>query len=142
MKYDGQQYKGNENLDAWATYFEYLSTIKPTSECELPSLDQVLKQSPCLRTSPGTQMKRTVSRVTLEMEEKAKRRNNMIILGLKEPNNQLKDDVVRADTEAMLDCFNNVLQVKVEVGDIRDIRDIRRLGRKTTEDETEAGVNP
>ncbi len=75
--------------------------------------------------SPGSQIKRTVSRVSTELEERAKRKCNVIVLGLEESDKITKEDSIKDDTEKLNKIAKEVLKVSLRPSDMKDIR---RLG--------------
>ncbi len=75
--------------------------------------------------SPGSQIKRTVSRISTELEERAKRKTNIIILGVEETESIQKDECIQNDTERITKISKEVLKVSISSSDVKDIR---RLG--------------
>ena len=78
-------------------------------------------------TSPGTQMRRCVNKVSSEVVEISRRENNMIVLGLEEPATNIKDDAVKSDRMILARVFKGVLQT--EVGD-EEMKIVTRIGKK------------
>ncbi len=86
---------------------------------------QLSGEKSLMQLSPGSQMKRTVSRISSELEERAKRKNNIVVLGLEEHSSIIKEECIKKDIEKISKFSKDILKVTFSN---TDIKDIRRLG--------------
>ena len=63
--------------------------------------------------TPNTKMRKTISNVTAEMEEKKKRRKNVIIHGVEEPKTNVKDERMVCDKKYVKQVINGTLGVRI-----------------------------
>ena len=83
--------------------------------------------------SPGTHQKQVDQAVTTlasELQDREKRRNNLVIYNAPESESQLKDERVRHDVKLLTEMCTESLKVKVEVDDVQSAT---RIGKPRQE---------
>ena len=114
---------------------DHIKTVVNTQIQAAAGKSQTLKST---ATSPGTQVRMAVTQMTGEMEERYRKRKNIVLFGLKEPGTNIKDDRIREDKTTLGEIVVDILGVQL---DKEDMIGMQRLGRLPANPET-AGTRP